>query len=513
MVSQSEFDDDDRSSCGSDSFSVDTNVALSEMLGLPYSYFLDGLSSSHPDDDDGGPDRHRDDDDYDYDHDHDHERCESISPSLFDGVEAIGEGVRALEMTTLSPPPRPPPTGPSSPRVSFLDVPRRCSRYRHHPSDVTAFVVHDLFDAEECRSIIRLASSSSSSSSSSSGIVPSSGFGYVTEAAHADDDGNVHVVKLADGANHHKLSVFEHGPTVDALWTKLGRSVLPHIESFVRHVQSGPPLGLNPRLRVLRYDANDDDVFDPHFDATTRVTVGKREEEMEEYDENDDEDDVPVRGKTTLSSLLTVLIYLNDGGGVDFDGGETHFIDHDYGDSASSRHRHYRGVGGGTDATSTRITPERGKVVVFEHDLYHMSGPLIFGTKYVLRTDVLFNVKSTDGVGRRRRRRRRRRLGGSSLPENDDELANTTTTTTTTTTPTTPRTLIDACRWLSLAVEDVRVLDEIGLLDSTLDNLLAPGVHAIREVLRDVVDGRTAEGLIQAALESRRDDVGRNIII
>ena len=47
----------------------------------------------------------------------------------------------------------------------------------------------------------------------------------------------------------------------------------------------------------------------------------------------------------------------------------------------------------------------------------------------------------------------------------------------------------------------MRGLDEMGLLDMTLDSLLAPGVCAVREVLRDVLDEPYAESLIRAALE------------
>jgi hypothetical protein len=154
------------------------------------------------------------------------------------------------------------------------------------------------------------------------------------------------------------------------------------------------------------------------------------------------------------------------------------------------------------------ITPEAGKVVVFEHDLYHMSSPLVYGTKYVLRTDVLFDVESIDNVGRARIRRGNDDSSAVAAVNVDDGMANATTTTTSTSTTTMPRTLLDACRHLSLAEEDVRGLDEIGLLHTTLDALLAPGVRAIREVLSDVVDGRIAECIIRAALESRKDDCG-----
>ena len=57
--------------------------------------------------------------------------------------------------------------------VSFLEVPKRCSRYLHEPVTVAAFVIENLFSASECHSILRLAEE----------------FHYITEASHIDNDG------------------------------------------------------------------------------------------------------------------------------------------------------------------------------------------------------------------------------------------------------------------------------------------------------------------------------------
>ena len=66
---------------------------------------------------------------------------------------------------------------------------------------------------------------------------------------------------------------------------------------------------LNPRMRILKYDAKDDDRFDAHFDATTEIDV--------EYGDN--QKDISKK----MKSLITVLVYLNNGDGVDFVVGET----------------------------------------------------------------------------------------------------------------------------------------------------------------------------------------------
>ena len=121
---------------------------------------------------------------------------------------------------------------------------------------------------------------------------------------------------------------------------------------------------------------------------------------------------------------------------------------------------------------------------MFEHGLFHLLAPLTFGTKYVLRTDVLGGRSDVDDDHHEGRRRR-----GSS--EDRDGAAST------------PRTLLDACRRLSPSEADVRGLDKMGLLDSTFGSLLAPGIDAVRKVLRDILDEPSAERLIQAAIEYR----------
>ena len=311
--------------------------------------------------------------------------------------------------------------------TAVLEVPHRCSRYLHHPSDCAAFVIDYFLDAYECEQLIHLASKLSST-----------GFHYVTEASHVDNDGITHIVKLQE-ANKHKLSVFEHRPTISMLWEKMAPIIQPHMRNFIAQTNCGQPVGLNPRLRVLRYDATDNDVFEPHFDATTKVN------------------------KTT--SLLTVLIYLND----DFSGGETCYLDHHISRNIDS---------------CTKIVPSTGKVVIFEHDLFHSSIPLEVGTKYVLRTDVLFDIDTSDGsIGVDKPRRQADKDGG-----NDRKLCTT---------------ILEVCQLLEFSEEDKQSLDEFGLLDMTLDALFAPGVSAVKQMLHDALDERHATLLLKAAIQAR----------
>jgi prolyl 4-hydroxylase len=63
------------------------------------------------------------------------------------------------------------------------------------------------------------------------------------------------------------------------------------------------------------------------------------------------------------ASYFTLMIYLND----DFEGGETRFREH-------------------------VVRPEKGTALVFYHSMEHAGEPVIRGTKYVLRTDVMYKL-------------------------------------------------------------------------------------------------------------------------
>ncbi len=99
--------------------------------------------------------------------------------------------------------------------------------------------------------------------------------------------------------------------------------------------------GCNERLRGYRYRPGQR--FAPHYDGSFRRSDVER-------------------------SLLTFILYLNDA----FTGGETAFFDE-------------------------VITPRRGRVLVFEHAQLHEGRAVATGTKYALRTDVMYR-RMRDGV-------------------------------------------------------------------------------------------------------------------
>lgn len=77
----------------------------------------------------------------------------------------------------------------------------------------------------------------------------------------------------------------------------------------------------------------------------------------------------------TRITLLTVLVYLNDSRPGDpggFEGGETRF----------------------SEQLEETLVPEGGLVAVFQHKIRHEGCPVTRGTKYLIRTDVLYDAPS-----------------------------------------------------------------------------------------------------------------------
>lgn len=118
------------------------------------------------------------------------------------------------------------------------------------------------------------------------------------------------------------------------IWSRLVRDIPPVLEGR-------RAIGLNERFRFYRYGAGQ--LFAPHTDGCHRRPNGDE-------------------------SLLTLMVYLNGG----MRGGETKF-DH------------------------VSITPEPGLALAFDHYLLHEGAPVVEGTKYVLRSDVMYGPTNDSG--------------------------------------------------------------------------------------------------------------------
>lgn len=103
-----------------------------------------------------------------------------------------------------------------------------------------------------------------------------------------------------------------------------------------QNIDGWVPIGLNERFRFYRY--KDGQRFRPHMDGAYK------------------------RSDTELS-LITLLLYLND----DFEGGTTELI-----------------------GLNESIVPKAGMMLLFDHKILHSGQPVTSGTKYVLRTDVMY---------------------------------------------------------------------------------------------------------------------------
>jgi len=125
-----------------------------------------------------------------------------------------------------------------------------------------------------------------------------------------------------------------------ALANRLFERALPFLPA---ELDGWHPAGCNERLRFYRYTPGQ--YFAWHQDGTFRRSA-------------------------TEESFLTFILYLND----------------DY-------------AGGATEFAWETVRPVTGMVLVFPHRQRHRGAPVLSGTKYVLRTDVMYRDKNASTAG------------------------------------------------------------------------------------------------------------------
>mmetsp|Transcript_122694 Transcript_122694/g.212140 ORF Transcript_122694/g.212140 Transcript_122694/m.212140 type:complete len:263 (+) Transcript_122694:59-847(+) len=142
----------------------------------------------------------------------------------------------------------------------------------------------------------------------------------------------------------------------DSLWQRL-QPVFDSLQwdglhtSFPRGTSGWRPCGINDRFRIFRYGQGD--YFKPHVDGG--LIVSDKEQ-----------------------SFLTVIIYLNGAGEM---------------------------TGGGTKFHAMRsaispsvVRPLAGKMLCFDHQLYHEGEAIDTGIKYIMRTDIVFARDVAEGT-------------------------------------------------------------------------------------------------------------------
>jgi 2OG-Fe(II) oxygenase superfamily len=166
----------------------------------------------------------------------------------------------------------------------------------------------------------------------------------VTEAAGYDDapisTGRGFV--MAKSVRNNDRVMIDHLPLAAELFERAKPFLPPNFLVWT-------PVGLNERFRYYRYSPGQK--FEWHFDGC--YTRGNGD-----------------------SSKLTFMVYLNDG----FVGGETAFK---------------LGRLGKTNGEETlRVFPVAGTALLFRHDVLHTGAMVLQGTKYVMRSDVMFRHPS-----------------------------------------------------------------------------------------------------------------------
>lgn len=138
-----------------------------------------------------------------------------------------------------------------------------------------------------------------------------------------------HNTQSLPNIRNNEKCIIELPNIVADIWTRLQKLPLPVLEDQI-------PVGLPSTLRFYKYSPGQR--FKMHKDGA--------------WQENG------------FWSRLTLLIYLND----DVDGGATNF-------------------------KTITIKPQTGTLVLFKHKTWHEGTEVISGTKYVLRSDVLYGPK------------------------------------------------------------------------------------------------------------------------
>lgn len=219
------------------------------------------------------------------------------------------------------------------------DYPAASVVRRECPQVPGAYQLLNVLSRDECQRLIEL--------SEGLGYLPDAAVSLPREIRHNDN-----VVWVTDAA------------TDDIIWRRVASQVAQNLMLF----DNRQPLGLNARFRFYRYGV--DDYFAFHTDGAwpgSRVIDGE----------------LVVNAYPDRYSLQTFLIYLND----DFDGGATRFLVN-ADDPTRPADRYGRVV-------EVDVRTPAGGVLCFPHGPHplhciHSSEPITRGTKYIIRTDLLF---------------------------------------------------------------------------------------------------------------------------
>ena len=156
--------------------------------------------------------------------------------------------------------------------------------------------------------------------------------------------------KMIKNIRNNDRLIYEDEKLAQNYWQKLKKICPIFINEIVREeTQKSEVVGLNPRFRFYKYESNQR--FKKHIDG--RVELEKEGQRQE--------------------SRITFMIYLSD----DFEGGQTIF---DYKNEKN-------------ELETIKIQPKIGTALCFVHEIKHEGKPVPTGTKYVLRSDIMYQKK------------------------------------------------------------------------------------------------------------------------
>jgi hypothetical protein len=203
------------------------------------------------------------------------------------------------------------------------------------------FQLHNVLSKLECNALIKA----------------SEALGYTDDAAQS----------LPRSVRHNdNLTWIADDTTLAILWDRCAGLFTDDHNHFIGR----QALGLNGRCRFYRY--NEGDYFSPHSDDSWPGSrIVNKEVVANAFDDR--------------WSMYTFLIYLND----DFEGGETKFLVDAKEPDLPARDQQ--------NSLAISLRAPTGSVLCFPHGAHplqclHGSEDIISGTKYIIRTDVLFEL-------------------------------------------------------------------------------------------------------------------------
>lgn len=202
-----------------------------------------------------------------------------------------------------------------------------------------AFQLHNVLSAQECQRLIAISES----------------LGYNPDAA----------VSLPRSIRHNDSLTWVVDEATDSI---IWQRCVPHLQQGNEIFDQLAPVGINPRFRFYRYGAGD--FFKPHTDGSwpgSRVI----------------NNELVANAYPDRWSQMTFLILLSE----DFVGGETQFWVNKQDPSRPAKR--------GEEAQLVNVRTPAGSVLCFPHGMHpmhcvHGSLPIEQGTKYIIRTDMLF---------------------------------------------------------------------------------------------------------------------------